>query len=69
MQIKHLNFYIMGENAISTKQTEEEWGKTKKEKLYLKETFQPCLYFGNFCGGGRRIENLYINIKNQINGF
>ena len=60
----------MGENAICTKQTEEEWGEKKEEgKTHLKETFQHCLYFGKFCGGGRRIENLYINIKNQINGF
>ena len=43
--------------------------ENKKGKTHLKETFQPCLYFGNFCGGGRRIENLYINIKKQINGF
>ena len=42
-------------------------------KTHLKETSQPCLYFGNFCGGGGRIGNLYINNnKNKgvgIEGF
>ena len=39
-------------------------------KTHLKETSQPCLYFGNFCGGGGRIGNLYINNnKNKWIGF
>ena len=39
-------------------------------KIHLKETSQPCLYFGNFCGGGGRIGNLYINNnKNKWIGF
>ena len=31
----------MGENAICTKQTEEEWGKTEKEKLTSKRLSNP----------------------------
>ena len=32
----------MGENAICTKQTEEEWGKTEKEKLTSKRLSNPA---------------------------
>ena len=51
MQIKILIFYIMGENAIGTKQIEEDGGGNKKGKSHLKRTFQPYLYFGDFYGG------------------
>ena len=51
MQIKILIFYIMGENAICTKQTEEDEGGNIKGKSHLKRTFQPYMYFGDFYGG------------------
>lgn len=45
-------------------------GTNRKGKTHLKEAFQPCLYFGNFCGGGGRIGNQYINNnKNKWIGF
>ena len=53
----------MGENAICTKQTNEDGGENRKGKIHLKGTFQLCLYFGDFCRGGERIGILYINKK------
>ena len=49
VKIKHLIFCIMGENAICTKQTNEDGGENRKGKTHLKGTFQLCLYFSNFC--------------------
>ena len=51
----------MGENAICTKQTNEDGGENRKGKTHLKWTFQLCLYFSDFCSGGERIGSLYIN--------
>ena len=59
----------MGENAICTKQTNEDGGENRKGKIHLKGTFQLCLYFGDFCRGGERIGILYINKKNKWMGF
>ena len=44
-------------------------GKTEKAKLTSKGTFQLCLYFSNFCRGGERTGNLYINKRNKLMGF
>ena len=59
----------MGENEICTKQPNEDGGENRKGKTHLKETFQLCLYFSNFCRGGERTGNLYINKRNKLMGF
>ena len=76
VKIKFLIFCIMGGNAICTKQTNEDGRGKQKGKTHLKGTFQLCLYFGDFCKGGERTGNLYINNnkkkkekRKEMNGF
>ena len=66
----------MGENAIGTKQTEEDGGGNRKGKSHLKRTFQPYLYFGNFYGvTSTKVEGelmeiyIYKKIRGQMNRF